>query len=128
MTATQANGSTNANAIDPLAFEAERARYISGISQLFRKSDRCVFVCIHFYHYNCHYHYGNDNDNDNYDDHINNDFQDVAQLITNVNVLNKNLDTIINIGHEFEQLSQLWRHFHTSTLAFQDTVSNESKQ
>ncbi|KAG0248635.1 hypothetical protein BG011_010064 [Mortierella polycephala] len=128
MTATQANGSATANAIDPLAFEAERARYISGISQLFRdrKSDHCDFVCIHFYHYyyyrHCHY------DNDNYDDCINNNYKDVAQLITNVNVLNKNLETIINIGHEFEQLSQLWRHFHTSTLAFQDTASNESKQ
>ncbi|KAF9586557.1 hypothetical protein BGW38_002314 [Lunasporangiospora selenospora] len=42
---------------------------------------------------------------------------EMGQVITNISILNRNLDSIISIGHEFEQLAQLWKHFHT--LQFQ---------
>lgn len=37
-------------------------------------------------------------------------------MISNVTILQRNLDTIITIGQEFEQLSQLWKHFHASAF------------
>ena len=37
-------------------------------------------------------------------------------MLSNVNILNRNLETIITIGQEFEQLSQLWKHFHASAF------------
>ncbi|KAF9143320.1 hypothetical protein BG015_000466 [Linnemannia schmuckeri] len=39
---------------------------------------------------------------------------EMGQVLSNVNILNRNLETIITIGQEFEQLSQLWKHFHAS--------------
>lgn len=40
----------------------------------------------------------------------------MGQVLSNVNILNRNLETIITIGQEFEQLSQLWKHFHASAF------------
>lgn len=37
-------------------------------------------------------------------------------MLSNVNILNRNLETIVTIGQEFEQLSQLWKHFHASAF------------
>ncbi|GJJ68467.1 DASH complex subunit DAD1 [Entomortierella parvispora] len=39
---------------------------------------------------------------------------EMSQVIANVNNLNRSLETIITIGQEFEQLSQLWKNFHAS--------------
>ncbi|KAG0053750.1 hypothetical protein BGZ89_002830 [Linnemannia elongata] len=41
---------------------------------------------------------------------------EMGQVLSNVNILNRNLETIITIGQEFEQLSQLWKHFHASAF------------
>ncbi|KAG0000420.1 hypothetical protein BGZ65_004388 [Modicella reniformis] len=41
----------------------------------------------------------------------------LSQVITNVTILSKNLDTINTIGQEFDQLAGLWKHFH-STFRF----------
>jgi hypothetical protein len=40
----------------------------------------------------------------------------MSQAITNINTLDRNLETIITIGQEFEQLSHLWKNFHASAL------------
>ena len=50
----------------------------------------------------------------------------MSQVIANVNNLNRNLETIITIGQEFEQLSQLWKNFHASAsqLAEDDDIYN----
>ncbi|KAF9173360.1 hypothetical protein BGX21_008637 [Mortierella sp. AD011] len=49
---------------------------------------------------------------------------EMGQMISNVTILQRNLDTIITIGREFEQLSQLWKHFHASAsqLATEEDV------
>ncbi|KAH7057923.1 DASH complex subunit Dad1-domain-containing protein [Linnemannia elongata] len=41
---------------------------------------------------------------------------EMGQVLSNVNILNRNLETIITIGQEFEQLSQLWKYFHASAF------------
>ncbi|KAK3848333.1 MAG: DASH complex subunit Dad1-domain-containing protein [Linnemannia gamsii] len=41
---------------------------------------------------------------------------EMSQVISNVTILNRNLETIITIGQEFGQLSQLWKHFHASAF------------
>ncbi|KAF8928806.1 hypothetical protein BGZ47_001423 [Haplosporangium gracile] len=41
---------------------------------------------------------------------------EMGQVLSNVNIFNRNLETIITIGQEFEQLSQLWKHFHASAF------------
>ncbi|KAK3839389.1 MAG: DASH complex subunit Dad1-domain-containing protein [Linnemannia elongata] len=41
---------------------------------------------------------------------------EMGQVLSNVNILNRNLETIVTIGQEFEQLSQLWKHFHASAF------------
>ena len=47
----------------------------------------------------------------------------MGQAITNITTLNRNLDTIVTIGQEFEQLAHLWKHFHTSAFqAAQDDI------
>ncbi|KAF9198071.1 hypothetical protein BGZ49_001219 [Haplosporangium sp. Z 27] len=51
---------------------------------------------------------------------------EMSQMITNVTILQRNLDTIITIGQEFEQLSSLWKNFHTS--AFQIASEEEVYQ
>ncbi|KAG0225910.1 hypothetical protein BGW41_004470, partial [Actinomortierella wolfii] len=39
-----------------------------------------------------------------------------SQLVAQVNQLNRNLETIMAIGQNFEQLTQLWKNFHTSPI------------
>ncbi|KAG0271935.1 hypothetical protein BGZ95_000189 [Linnemannia exigua] len=41
---------------------------------------------------------------------------EMTQVLSNVTILNRNLETIITIGQEFGQLSQLWKHFHASAF------------
>lgn len=38
--------------------------------------------------------------------------QHMEQLITNMNQLNRNLESVISVGKEFESVSTLWRCFH----------------
>ncbi|KAG0050721.1 hypothetical protein BGZ83_004505 [Gryganskiella cystojenkinii] len=55
---------------------------------------------------------------------------EMSQVIANVNNLNRNLETIITIGQEFEQLSLLWKNFHASTSQLQeeDDIYTSSQQ
>ncbi|KAF9423308.1 hypothetical protein BGZ94_008348 [Podila epigama] len=41
---------------------------------------------------------------------------EMNQAITNINILKRNLETIVTIGQEFDQLSQLWSHLRTNSL------------
>ncbi|KAF9909047.1 hypothetical protein EC991_009108 [Linnemannia zychae] len=41
---------------------------------------------------------------------------EMSQVLSNVTILNRNLETIVTIGQEFGQLSQLWKHFHASAF------------
>ncbi|KAG0319905.1 hypothetical protein BGZ99_004845 [Dissophora globulifera] len=41
---------------------------------------------------------------------------EMGQVIANFTILNRNLETIATVGQEFEQLAQLWKHFHTSAF------------
>ncbi|KAF9284256.1 hypothetical protein BGZ68_004823, partial [Mortierella alpina] len=43
---------------------------------------------------------------------------EMGHMVANINILQRNLETIVNIGSEFEQLAHLWKHFHAS--AFQN--------
>lgn len=36
----------------------------------------------------------------------------MEQIITNMNQLNRNLESVISVGKEFESVSTLWRSFH----------------
>ncbi|KFH69882.1 hypothetical protein MVEG_04686 [Podila verticillata NRRL 6337] len=38
---------------------------------------------------------------------------ELSQVISNVNILNRHLETIITIGQEFGHLSSLWSHFNS---------------
>ncbi|KAG0362571.1 DASH complex subunit Dad1-domain-containing protein [Gamsiella multidivaricata] len=53
---------------------------------------------------------------------------EMSQVITNVTILNRNLETIITIGQEFEQLAQLWKHFHASTFQLAEDDIYQSQQ
>ncbi|KAF9434352.1 hypothetical protein BGZ76_008145 [Entomortierella beljakovae] len=41
---------------------------------------------------------------------------EMSQMVTNMTILQRNLDTIITIGQEFDQLSHLWKNFHASSF------------
>ncbi|KAI1315550.1 hypothetical protein EDD11_000623 [Mortierella claussenii] len=53
---------------------------------------------------------------------------EMGQMITNVTILQRNLDTIVTIGQEFEQLSQLWKHFHASVFQLAENDLLETHQ
>lgn len=36
----------------------------------------------------------------------------MESIITNMNQLNRNLESVISVGKEFESVSTLWRSFH----------------
>ncbi|ORX54386.1 hypothetical protein DM01DRAFT_1335532 [Hesseltinella vesiculosa] len=42
--------------------------------------------------------------------------QGLDQLVTNLNHLNRNLETINTIGNEFEAPAYLWSQFHTAVM------------
>ncbi|RIB08988.1 DASH complex subunit Dad1-domain-containing protein [Gigaspora rosea] len=40
----------------------------------------------------------------------------LEQVINNMNVLNKNLESVIAIGKEFENVSSLWKNFNRAII------------
>ncbi|EMR11164.1 hypothetical protein PNEG_00759 [Pneumocystis murina B123] len=38
--------------------------------------------------------------------------QSMEQIITNLNILNRNIESFITVGKEFESVSTLWKMFH----------------
>ncbi|KAG4301010.1 hypothetical protein PCK1_002709 [Pneumocystis canis] len=38
--------------------------------------------------------------------------QSMEQIITNLNILNRNMESFISVGKEFESVSTLWKIFH----------------
>ncbi|KTW28831.1 hypothetical protein T552_01460 [Pneumocystis carinii B80] len=38
--------------------------------------------------------------------------QSMEQIITNLNILNRNMESFIAVGKEFESVSTLWKMFH----------------
>ncbi|KAG4305091.1 hypothetical protein PORY_001261 [Pneumocystis oryctolagi] len=36
----------------------------------------------------------------------------MEQIITNLNILNRNMESFISVGKEFESVSTLWKMFH----------------
>lgn len=38
--------------------------------------------------------------------------QSMEQIITNLNILNRNMESFITVGKEFESVSTLWKMFH----------------
>ena len=50
----------------------------------------------------------------------------MEQIITNMNQLNRNLESVLSVGKEFESVSTLWRSFHD--VVGEDTAQLERSQ
>ncbi|KAF9916095.1 hypothetical protein BX616_004628 [Lobosporangium transversale] len=53
---------------------------------------------------------------------------ELGQMITNITILQRNLDTIVTIGQEFGQLSELWKNFHDSAFRFEKEEDQEVEE
>lgn len=56
-------------------------------------------------------------------------YKGLEQVITNMSLLNRNLETIITIGRDFENVASLWRNFQTAIVTNKDNKdrSNEDE-
>lgn len=50
----------------------------------------------------------------------------MEQIITNMNQLNRNLESVLSVGKEFESVSTLWRSFHD--VVGEDTTTQQQQQ
>ena len=50
----------------------------------------------------------------------------MESIITNMNQLNRNLESVISVGKEFESVSTLWRSFHD--VVGEDTTTLDKSQ
>ncbi|CAG8698902.1 1709_t:CDS:2 [Dentiscutata erythropus] len=49
----------------------------------------------------------------------------LEQTINNMNVLNKNLESVITIGKEFENVASLWKNFKRAIITSDEDLNNE---
>ncbi|KAG0092736.1 hypothetical protein BGZ93_001538 [Podila epicladia] len=53
---------------------------------------------------------------------------EMSQVISNINILNRHLETIITIGQEFDHLSNLWSHFNSKEPIGDDNDDVQNQQ
>ncbi|KAG0026124.1 hypothetical protein BGZ82_009624 [Podila clonocystis] len=53
---------------------------------------------------------------------------EMSQAISNINILNRHLETIITIGQEFDHLSSLWSHFNSKEPIGDDNDEVQDQQ
>ncbi|KAI9590835.1 DASH complex subunit Dad1-domain-containing protein [Syncephalis fuscata] len=48
---------------------------------------------------------------------INEIAQSIENVVTNMNLLNQNLDNIVTLGRDFEHIATLWANFRNSVVS-----------